>query len=123
MSARNDKIDIFASSGERSVIIPSLHVDHLLILSHSLCNEWKRVASRPKRPLNSIVLDEGVKELVLEDARDFLNSKQWYADRGTYFLFFSSSNAMTSGRFLRDSFPPWLPPLRSSWLWEDVHHS
>jgi chaperone BCS1 len=70
MSARNDKIDIFAGASE------------------SFSSEWRRVASRPKRPLNSIVLDEGVKELVLEDARDFLKSKKWYADRGTCLLFF-----------------------------------
>jgi len=67
MSARNDKIDIFAGASE------------------SFSSEWRRVASRPKRPLNSIVLDEGVKELILEDARDFLKSKQWYADRGIPF--------------------------------------
>ncbi|KAI9459022.1 P-loop containing nucleoside triphosphate hydrolase protein [Russula earlei] len=65
MSARSDKIDIFASEG--------------------FTDDWKHVASRPKRPLNSIVLDEGLKELVLEDARDFLKSKQWYADRGIPF--------------------------------------
>jgi mitochondrial chaperone BCS1 len=33
--------------------------------------------------LNSIVLDDGIKEFLLEDARDFMNSKQWYAERGT----------------------------------------
>ncbi|KAH9967184.1 P-loop containing nucleoside triphosphate hydrolase protein [Russula dissimulans] len=67
MSSRNDKIDIFASASE------------------SFNCEWRRVASRPKRPLNSIVLDEGVQELILEDARDFLKSKQWYAERGIPF--------------------------------------
>lgn len=46
-------------------------------------NDWNHIASRPKRPLSSIVLDDGVKELLLEDARDFLKSKQWYAGRGT----------------------------------------
>ncbi|KAI0288437.1 P-loop containing nucleoside triphosphate hydrolase protein [Russula brevipes] len=65
LSARSDKIDIFASDG--------------------FGNDWNHVASRPKRPLNSIVLDEGVKELLLDDARDFLDSKQWYADRGIPF--------------------------------------
>ena len=49
-------------------------------------DDWNHVASRPKRSMNSIVLDEGVKELLLEDARDFLKSKQWYADRGTSLL-------------------------------------
>jgi chaperone BCS1 len=45
-------------------------------------NNWKHVASRPKRPLRSIVLDPGIKDLLIEDARDFLASKSWYADRG-----------------------------------------
>ena len=36
-------------------------------------------------------MDDGIKELLLEDARDFLKSKQWYADRGTFLMFPSSS--------------------------------
>ena len=35
--------------------------------------------------MDSIVLDEGVKELILGDARDFLRSKTWYGDRGIPF--------------------------------------
>lgn len=37
---------------------------------------------RRKRPLGSVVLDAGVKERVVGDARDFLAQRQWYADRG-----------------------------------------
>lgn len=48
-------------------------------------NRWRQIASRPKRPLKSIVLDAGVKELLLDDARDFLDSKAWYSDRGIPF--------------------------------------
>lgn len=48
-------------------------------------NEWRLVASRPKRPLRSIILDAGVKEAVLDDALDFLGSKEWYSDRGIPF--------------------------------------
>jgi len=65
LSARSDKIDIFANGGYGS--------------------DWSHIASRAKRPLSSIVLDDGIKELLLEDARDFLKSKQWYADRGIPF--------------------------------------
>ena len=36
-------------------------------------------------------MDDGIKELILEDARDFLKSKQWYADRGTTFVLPSGS--------------------------------
>lgn len=35
--------------------------------------------------MKSIVLDAGMKELLLSDARDFLNSKNWYSDRGIPF--------------------------------------
>jgi chaperone BCS1 len=45
-------------------------------------SNWRYVASRAKRPLRSIILDPGIKDLLLEDARDFLASKQWYFDRG-----------------------------------------
>ncbi|THU79347.1 P-loop containing nucleoside triphosphate hydrolase protein [Dendrothele bispora CBS 962.96] len=48
-------------------------------------NDWNRVASRAKRSLNSIVLDPGVKDMLLDDARDFLASKQWYNERGIPF--------------------------------------
>jgi chaperone BCS1 len=48
-------------------------------------NNWRHIASRPKRPLTSIVLDPGIKDLLHDDARDFLKSKSWYAARGIPF--------------------------------------
>ena len=36
--------------------------------------------------MNSIILDVGIRELILDDARDFMKSRQWYADRGTSLL-------------------------------------
>ncbi|KAG7089762.1 hypothetical protein E1B28_011416 [Marasmius oreades] len=60
--------------------------------AHSMCvfvsdvnNNWKHVACRPKRSMRSIILDPGVKDMLLEDARDFLASKAWYAERGIPF--------------------------------------
>ncbi|KAF7370500.1 Mitochondrial chaperone BCS1 [Mycena sanguinolenta] len=48
-------------------------------------NSWRHVASRPKRALSSIILDPGMAELLVDDARDFLASKEWYAARGIPF--------------------------------------
>ncbi|KAJ7180769.1 P-loop containing nucleoside triphosphate hydrolase protein [Mycena filopes] len=48
-------------------------------------NSWRHVASRPKRNIDSIILDPGVSELLVDDARDFLESKAWYAARGIPF--------------------------------------
>ncbi|KIJ50430.1 hypothetical protein M422DRAFT_777141 [Sphaerobolus stellatus SS14] len=46
---------------------------------------WRWTDSRHKRPMSSIVLDPGVKEMLMEDTRDFLRSEKWYADRGIPF--------------------------------------
>lgn len=46
---------------------------------------WRWTDSRHKRPMGSIVLNPGVKEMLLGDTRDFLKSEQWYADRGIPF--------------------------------------
>lgn len=45
--------------------------------------EWAPLGdSRKKRPLGSVILDEGVKESIVADVRDFLSRQQWYVDRG-----------------------------------------
>ncbi|KAK0192317.1 hypothetical protein F5146DRAFT_497906 [Armillaria mellea] len=46
---------------------------------------WRWTDSRHKRPMGSIVLNPGVKEMLLNDTRDFLRSEKWYADRGIPF--------------------------------------
>ena len=38
--------------------------------------------ARRKRPLDSVILDKGVKERIVDDVKDFLRSRQWYVDRG-----------------------------------------
>ncbi|KAL8808114.1 MAG: hypothetical protein Q9223_007759, partial [Gallowayella weberi] len=44
---------------------------------------WERFGEpRRKRPLESVVLDKGVKERILGDLKDFLHSERWYFDRG-----------------------------------------
>lgn len=48
-------------------------------------NNWRTVSTRAKRSLESIILDPGVKELLLDDAKDFLASKEWYSERGIPF--------------------------------------
>ncbi|KAJ5687186.1 hypothetical protein N7536_009805 [Penicillium majusculum] len=45
--------------------------------------EWKPFGNpRRKRPLESVVLHEGVKERVVADVEDFISSSSWYHDRG-----------------------------------------
>jgi chaperone BCS1 len=45
--------------------------------------EWAQFGdARRKRPLQSVVLDRGVKERIVDDVKDFLGRQQWYVDRG-----------------------------------------
>jgi len=37
---------------------------------------------RQRRPISSVVLDEGKSEIILSDVKDFLSSQNWYRDRG-----------------------------------------
>lgn len=46
---------------------------------------WRWNGARQKRPMSSIVLQPGVKEMLLADCKDFLQSEEWYADRGIPF--------------------------------------
>ncbi|KAF2097625.1 putative mitochondrial chaperone BCS1 [Rhizodiscina lignyota] len=45
--------------------------------------DWRPFGEpKRKRPLESVVLEEGVKEKILEDVRAFLEARTWYLDRG-----------------------------------------
>lgn len=45
--------------------------------------DWRPFGQpRRKRPLESVILDQGIKEKIVEDVEDFLRSGQWYLDRG-----------------------------------------
>jgi chaperone BCS1 len=43
---------------------------------------WRRTRSRPKRPLNTIVIPPNVKTGLVHDAEEFLQSEQWYSEKG-----------------------------------------
>ncbi|KAI0758586.1 P-loop containing nucleoside triphosphate hydrolase protein [Irpex lacteus] len=46
---------------------------------------WRWSGARQKRPMSSIVLEPGVKDMILADCKDFLQSEDWYAERGIPF--------------------------------------
>ena len=44
---------------------------------------WEKFGEpRRKRPLESVILDQGIKERIVADVYDFLGSGKWYYDRG-----------------------------------------
>ncbi|KLJ08398.1 mitochondrial chaperone BCS1 [Blastomyces silverae] len=53
------------------------------VIYNSWGTEWRQFGqSRRKRPLESVILDKGVKERIVDDVKDFLKSGSWYYDRG-----------------------------------------
>ena len=45
--------------------------------------EWRQFGQpKRKRPIESVVLEKGLKERILDDVRSFLRARTWYLDRG-----------------------------------------
>lgn len=42
----------------------------------------RELGSRPKRSMNSVIISEDTKQLLLDDAKDFMDSEEWYGQRG-----------------------------------------
>lgn len=53
------------------------------IVYTSRSTSWEKFGEpRRKRPIESVILDKGVKERIVADLMDFLSSAKWYYDRG-----------------------------------------
>ncbi|KAL0954067.1 hypothetical protein HGRIS_005218 [Hohenbuehelia grisea] len=60
------------------------HRVHIFLADTAYCC-WRWNGARQKRPMSSIVLQPGVKDMLLADCKDFLCSEEWYAERGIPF--------------------------------------
>jgi chaperone BCS1 len=45
-------------------------------------DEWRLADSKPRRALDSVVLDEGVSRLLHDDIHEFFSRREWYAQMG-----------------------------------------
>ena len=53
------------------------------IVYQARATSWEKFGEpRRKRPIESVILDKGVKERVISDVKGFLGSAKWYYDRG-----------------------------------------
>ena len=59
-----------------SSVIPRWMLTHPPLFRTYSCWRWN--GARQKRPMSSIVLQPGVKDMLLADCKDFLASEEWY---------------------------------------------
>ncbi|GAU94700.1 hypothetical protein RvY_06425 [Ramazzottius varieornatus] len=53
------------------------------VIYTAMGSEWRPFGyPRRRRPLSSVVLDQGVGERIVKDVREFINNPSWYTDRG-----------------------------------------
>ncbi|KAJ2928551.1 hypothetical protein H1R20_g8558, partial [Candolleomyces eurysporus] len=84
VARNNDVLKKLVLEAKREYEKDSEHRVHIFIADTSR-SYWRFNGSRQKRPMSSIVLEPGVKEMLVADCRDFLNSEEWYAERGIPF--------------------------------------
>jgi chaperone BCS1 len=94
-----ETITLTTLSRDRSVFTSLLHDardfshkrdEGKLIVNTAWGIEWRPFGKpRRKRPVESVILDEGISERVQSDLEQFLQRRQWYTERGRLTLLFS----------------------------------
>ena len=78
-SQRNIFEDIFSEAHQ----LAQQFSEGKTIVYQARAASWEKFGEpRRKRPLESVILDKGIKERILSDVKDFLGSARWYYDRG-----------------------------------------
>ncbi len=58
-------------------------VDHTLMFTvDNWAENWRKADARPRRAIDSVVLDGQIRQSLLEDARGFFAKRSWYAQMG-----------------------------------------
>jgi chaperone BCS1 len=73
--------------------------------------KWEKVMTKKGRDESTVVLEGDRKQSILADAQEFLNSKQWYAERGIphrrgYLLYGPPGTGKTTATLTRCNSPP-----------------
>lgn len=70
------------------------------VMYSAMGHEWRPFGyPRRKRPLDSVVLAEGVTERIRSDVDEFISSPQWYSTRGT--VFWRQTSSVASAMIMR----------------------
>jgi mitochondrial chaperone BCS1 len=59
------------------------YVDHTLLFTvDASADKWRQVDARPRRRIESVVLDGDIRNLLLHDVQNFFAKRAWYAELG-----------------------------------------
>lgn len=84
VARNNDILKKLVLEAKRDYEKDAVHRVHIFMADTTYCC-WRWNGARQKRPMSSIVLEPGVKDMILADCKDFLQSEDWYAERGIPF--------------------------------------
>ncbi|THG96922.1 hypothetical protein EW026_g5002 [Hermanssonia centrifuga] len=84
VARNNDILKKLVLEAKRDYEKDAVHRVHIFMADTAYCC-WRWNGARQKRPMSSIVLEPGVKDMILADCKDFLESEDWYAERGIPF--------------------------------------
>ncbi|EXJ57497.1 mitochondrial chaperone BCS1 [Cladophialophora yegresii CBS 114405] len=74
---------VFESLFKEAHDIATQSVEGKTVIYTAWGTKWDKFGNpRSKRPLESVILDKGVKERIVSDVQDFLASAKWYYERG-----------------------------------------
>lgn len=74
---------VFESLFKEAHDIATQSVEGKTVIYTAWGTKWDKFGHpRSKRPLDSVILDKGVKERIVADVQDFLSSSKWYYERG-----------------------------------------
>lgn len=78
---RNRKLYVDILEDARKMAM--LNMEGKTIMYTALGSEWRPFGyPRRRRPITSVILDEGIAENILQDVREFIESPKWYIERG-----------------------------------------
>lgn len=57
------------------------------IMYTGMGSEWRQFGHpRKRRPISSVILDEGMADRILADVQEFIATPEWYTKRGMLYL-------------------------------------
>jgi mitochondrial chaperone BCS1 len=83
MTAFGNDRNIYFSILEEARQIALTQHEGKIIMYTAMGSEWRQFGHpRRKRPISSVVLNEGLAEKITNDVKDFVDKPSWYSDRG-----------------------------------------